>query len=103
MLHRRLNCSDSQGPFPLNDTSRISARLWLAAGAAADVEAVRPVGISMLNHPWGLFSAPVSIAAWTAAGWAPSLAPLAAAPPFNVALLTLQVCARGRGAGVCGR
>lgn len=38
MIHRRMNTSDSQGPWPLNDNTTVAETLWLLvdSGATSD-------------------------------------------------------------------
>lgn len=89
MLHRRTNSTDSQGPWPLNDTSVLEAPLWLMVGQELDSEALRHRLNLQLEFPlvaaYGLTTSP---AAWGAL-FHTSFQPFRADLPNNVHLLSL--------------
>jgi hypothetical protein len=56
MLLRSGLTQDHQGPFPLHDTAQLLGHVqWVAVGAAADVEEVRPLLQERLNAPSHVF------------------------------------------------
>ena len=69
MLQRNLNASDSQGPWPLADASRVRATLFLLAGEQLAVEAARPRLEAAANGPLALAYSPLSLGEWRAGGF----------------------------------
>ena len=52
MIHRRLNTSDSQGPWPLNDNTTVSERVWLLADSAERSNMLAPRLRLALQYPF---------------------------------------------------
>ena len=89
MLHRNLNASDSQGPWPLKDGSRLLATLVLLAGEQDAVEAARPRHEAVADAPPAVAVSSLSGAEWVAAGFGTHRSGLAAALPPQLAVMSL--------------
>ena len=90
MLHRNLNSSDSQGPWPLRDPARHTVRMGLLVGTRLAVGAVRPQLETAVAHPALVAGAPdVPLDAWMAQGFATHGADWPDSVPLQVTLLNL--------------
>lgn len=89
MLLRRLNSSDSQGPWPLNDDGHLVASLWLVADTVEASEKGRHNLIQRLNNPPLVLASATSPAEWHAAGCADSWSGLKSPLPDNVELASV--------------
>ena len=90
LLHRRTNFSDSQGPYPLDDTSRVNNVLLLTASTIEDCEANRPRLILQQANPVISFWSKTDYSDWST-DYRTSYTGLAADLPPNVDIMTLAV------------
>ena len=97
MLARRLNTPDSQGPWPLDDTSHVTATLSLCVGEPLKVERLRQRQIVKRAHPPVTTALDMSLKAFNEhyAPSATSFSLLATPLDPSLTLLTLSpVCTR---------
>eukprot|EP01104_Vermistella_antarctica_P010392 TRINITY_DN277_c0_g1_i4.p1 TRINITY_DN277_c0_g1~~TRINITY_DN277_c0_g1_i4.p1 ORF type:complete len:718 (+),score=166.31 TRINITY_DN277_c0_g1_i4:275-2428(+) len=89
MLHRRTADSDTQGPYPLNDTTSVSIQSRLIFGNADTVESIRPIITVLAQNPVNVLytAGGVSATEWSQYSTAQDL--VDALPP-QVHLLTLM-------------